>query len=402
MPIVRRCFSEALAAAAIAALLAGCGPQARLPQPQLVDTSLEQQPLQTGPAIAQADTNLVPQPAAAEASKPTAEERSHWCRYLREDAAAESTIMRSPSVSGGLSDEGDASVSVGVSMSSFAKADLVEKSANAKCRQYLAEKGIQKLVFTSPQGLTAAGYSAKADAILSKVAEIAELRARANAALARGDIDRAKASSLLLAADQLLADASEARSQADRRLDALSGRPEAVKALSAQLMEAEGELSEINSKMRTYDAVDVSLTGGWRDEIDDNGFDAQRDDFSGKLNFSMKLGAASPQRFEHERAARNARMNAIRSEEGGSLWQIAILRKAHERALAGLADARAAIDSSRREAQKLVQDIESSEDLVMQDALVFAKLKLIQLNADRAAIDGSIKEIEANLARLAG
>jgi hypothetical protein len=315
MPIARRYFSNTLAAGVIAVLVAGCGPQVRLAEPQLVENSLTQDVPQL--TAAATEIEALPQPAAAEAATPTAQERSHWCRYLREDAAAESTILRSPSVSGGLSDGGDANLSLGVSMSSFAKADLVERSADAKCRQYLAEKGIQKLVFTSPQGLTAAGYRAKADSILTKVAEIAELRARANAALARGDIDRAKASTLLLAADQLLADASEARSQADRRLDALSGRPDAVKALSAQLMAAEGELSDINSKMRTYDAVDVSVSGGWRDEIDDNGFDAQNEDFSGKLNFSMKLGAASPARFKHERAARDARTNAILAEEGG-------------------------------------------------------------------------------------
>jgi hypothetical protein len=68
--------------------------------------------------------------------------------------------------------------------------------------------------------------------------------------------------------------------------------------------------------------------------------------------------------------------------------------------LSGLTDALNAIESSRNEAQKLVHEIETSEDTVMQDALVMSKLKLIALNADRAAIQGSIKEIKANLARL--
>mgnify|MGYP000892867986 CR=1 FL=1 len=39
------------------------------------------------------------------------------------------------------------------------------QSAEVRCRLYKAESGLHKLVFLSPQGLTAAGYRAKADTI---------------------------------------------------------------------------------------------------------------------------------------------------------------------------------------------------------------------------------------------
>ena len=62
------------------------------------------------------------------------------------------TILRSPSLSGSVDDSGKASLGVDLSMASFAKADLVEQSSGARCRQYLAQKGIQKLIFVSPEG----------------------------------------------------------------------------------------------------------------------------------------------------------------------------------------------------------------------------------------------------------
>lgn len=341
-------------------------------------------------------------PVSGKAAKPVpvSGRSSQWCDYLREDAAAQSTIMRSPTLSGSLDDEARASLSLGVSVSSMLKADLTEQSAEVRCRRYLAETGLQKLVFVSPQGLTSAGHKAKLKSINGQRKEIARLRAKAVRAMNAGDLDREKATAIQMLADQILAEASAAQSQADRRLET-TVRPDAsAKEYGAALLAAEAELEDINSRMRTFDAMDVSLSAGWNDDINQDGFDVNDKAFSGKVSFSVKLGALAPNRFAHERAAKDAKLSAIRDEEGGALWQVAVLRRAHERAIAGLVDQQHNLDQAIAKAQTLAGMLAEVADPAFEPPLIQAKLQLIKLRSDKAAVAGSIAEIRDNMKRL--
>ena len=145
-------------------------------------------------------------------------ETSAWCRYLKEDSAAEATILRSPTISGNVDDGGKTALSLGVSVSSFAKAGLLEKAARVKCRRYLAEAGLQKLAFITPQGLTAAGFRAKSVSILVRKDDLAELRQQIKYGLRRGNITVERATSLSVLIDEINAEGNAAKSQADRRL----------------------------------------------------------------------------------------------------------------------------------------------------------------------------------------
>ena len=326
--------------------------------------------------------------------------RSHWCDYLREDTAAQTTIMRSPTLSGSINDDAKASVSLGVSLSSFAKAGLMEDAADVRCQKYIAENGLQKLVFVSPQGLTAAGQKAKFKAIDGQRKEIARLRRKLAMALNSGSIDREKATAISVLADQILAEADAARSQADRRMETSIMPSASAEEYGAALLAAEADLEDINSRMRTFDAFDVSASVGWNDDVDASGFDVQDQSFNGKISFSMKLGVASPKRFEHEAAAKDAKLRAIKSEEGGALWQVAILRRAHERAIEGLVQQKGKLDEAIHKAQELSQMLASVDNPEFEPPLIQAKLQLIKLKADRAAVAGSISEIESNMKKL--
>ena len=279
---------------------------------------------------------------------------SAWCRYLKEDSAAEASILRSPSLSGNLDDGGKAALSLGVSVSSFTKANLVEEAAKIKCRRYLAETGLQKLAFITPEGLTAAGFRAKSESILERKSELAGLRRLIKTELMRGNIDVEKATSMSVLIDQIIAEGNAAKSQADRRLADEYSQPQGAAILGQDLIKAEAELEDVNSEIRTADAMDVSLSAGWSDPGIGDGFDAQSGSFSGKVSISLKLGAISPQRFAHERHATEAKLDAIRNQEGGTIWQIQMLRKAHERALDGLSESRTKLDEALDEATKLV------------------------------------------------
>ncbi len=256
------------------------------------------------------------------------------------------------------------------------------------------------MVFVSPQNLTAAGYKAKSNAIFGQRKEISQLRKSIEKSLAGGAIDREKATSIYLLIDRLLAEASAAKSQADRRVSErlLGGQKASV--LSQELLRAEADLDGIDSRMRSVDALDVSVQAGWGDDVTSSGVNVNDQSFSGKVSFSVKLGAFNPQRFEHERLASEAKQRAIKNEEGGSVWQIGVLRRAHERAIAGLEESQAKLEKAMQEATHLLAVLASVQQPEFEGARFNARYEIMKLKADRAGIAGSLAEIRVNLSRL--
>lgn len=322
-----------------------------------------------------------------------------WCDYLIEDTAAQTTIMRSPRLSASSSDDGKASVSLGMSLTDLAKARVLEDTAEARCRRYVAESGLQKLIFLSPQQLTSAGYRAKYQAIEKRRTNIQALRRDVARAMAQGDLNREKATLLMGTADQIFADAANAKSNADRRTSDLLGQKDNAGLLGRELSRAEADLEDLNSRMRTYDAVDVSVSAGWSDDITRDNFELESKGLSGKVSLSMRLGAVLPQRFEHEERAKQAKLRAI-AEEGGTLWQVNVLRLAHERAIDGLVQSSSKIDDAISEARKLLAALKGVNNPEFAATRVQAKLRLIQLESEKAGVAGSIAEIRSNMARL--
>lgn len=346
-----------------------------------------------GTSGAQAENGVQIEPASA------APGVSAWCEYLREDAAAQTTVMRAPSLRGSIADDGSASLALGLSVTDFVKANAMEQTAEARCRKYLAENGLQKLVFLAPQGLTAAGYKAKFKAIETQRKEIARLKERAKRSMEYGVLDRETATAIEVLSDQILADASAAKSQADRRLEESLAPSGSAKAYGAELLRAESDLEDLGNRMRTLDAMDVSLSAGWNDDVQAGGLAMADDSFSGKISFSLKLGALAPGRFDHEEAAKRAKLKAV-SGEGGALWQVAVLRRAHERALAGLEEQQQSLASALAKAEKLAAVLATVPNQEFEPPLIQARLQIIKLRADRAGVEGSIAEILANMKKL--
>ena len=322
------------------------------------------------------------------------------CDYLREDAAAQTDIMRSPSLRGSYNDSGKASLSLGMSLTDFGKANAVEDAAEVRCRLYKAESGLRKIVFLSPQSLTASGFRAKSDLIQNHHKQLQGLKSDAMAAMARGDIDHEKASGLIASIDKILADASEAKSQADRRTNDLLGTQDNASVLGRELLRAEADLHDLNSRMRTYDAVDVSVSAGYNDDLNSQGLATNKNAFSSKINFSVKLGALLPSRFDHEERAKQARLKAVGEEEGGMMWQVNTLRLAHERAIEGLVSSQSQLEAALSEAQKLLKQLGSVPNPEFSGARIAARIQIVALESDRAGVIGSIAEIRKNMVRL--
>lgn len=324
--------------------------------------------------------------------------QSHWCDYLREDTAVQTTIMRSPTLSGHVDESAKASISLGISLSTLAKAGLMEEAAEVRCRRYLAENGLQKMVFLAPQGLTAAGFRAKAEALARRKVEIIALKKAGTRALEEGLIDREAQAGLHVLGDQIMAEAETAKSQADRRIG--DGDRNLAATLSKELLRAEIELEDLDSRMRTLDNFDLSVSAGLTDDLNDDNALSASEAIGGKVSFSIKLGAISPKRFEHERKASKARLRAITEEEGGLLWQIDAMRRAHEHAIDGLLGARKNIDNAIADIERLIVTFENVDNPEFTGAKLGAKMQLIKLRADKAGIDGSVVEIRASVKKL--
>ena len=413
MASVRHSSSKGRLAASVALVIAvaGCSSGTMLfNQPELRLATVDAAPAvsarpqtQQLPLKATTANEVQINPAAVVSEAPRldiANSQSPWCRYLKEDSAAQATMLRSPTLSGSVDDGGTSRLSLGLSASSFNKARLIEESAEIQCRKYLAENGLKKLVFLAPQGLTAAGFRAKADTIAKQQGALAKLRKMVRKELAAGNLTAEKATGLVVLIDQIIADGNNARSQADRRLANGVIDPENARKLSADLLRAEADAEEMNSRLRTADAFDVSISAGWNDRDISDGPTTSSDSFSGKVSFSVNLGTFAPSRYQHERAAKAAKLAAMQSEDGGLLWQVDTLRRAHENALKGLKDSSRKLDEAQAEASRFVGLMNTVGNPEFVASLISAKIQLIRVKAERAGVDGSIAEIKLNMDKL--
>ncbi len=319
---------------------------------------------------------------------------SAWCQYLKEDSAAEATILRSPSVNGTVNTNGQAGVSLGLSVSSFTKARLLEEAAQVKCRRHVAETGMQKLAFVPPRGLTPGGYRAKSFSIQVRKGELDELRQQIKYELRRGNISAEKADYLSGLIDQVHADGNAAKSLAARPPGEKSGTPEKAAFLGEDLRLADAELDEINRRIRDAEAMDVSVSAGWTSDGLRDGYDVHDGAFIGQVSFSYKLGALSPQRFAHEARAREAKLSAMQEQEKGAPWQAQLQLMAEQRSLAGLLESQIKLNRTLAETLKLVTVMSSVPSREFAGTLIAARIQVVGLLAEKAAIDGSIEEID--------
>ena len=331
-------------------------------------------------------------------TEPDESSSSAWCQYLKEDAAVEATILRSPSVNGSVDESRKLGVGLGISVSSFAKAKLIEEAAHVKCRSHLAQTGLQKRTFVAPLGLTTVGYRAKSISILAHRNDLAELREQIKYELRRGNITAEKAASLSVLIDEINLEGNVAKLQAARPAQAVITAPEA-RPFGEDLIQAEAELDAINKKIRTVEAVDVSVSAGWNDFGLRDGFDVRDDSFGGKVSFSFKLGAVAPQRFEHERRAREAKRNALQEHVDVPDRQIATQRQGQQQALADLTQSQARLNEILADTIKLVKVLGSVSSPEFAGTFIAAKIQVVRLLAEKAAVDGSIDEIRQSMNR---
>ncbi len=106
-----------------------------------------------------------------------------------------------------------------------------------------------------------------------------------------------------------------------------------------------------------------------------------------------------PQRFEHERRARDAKLKALQEQVNAPDRQIAAQRQAQQQALADLTQSQARLNETLADTIKLVKVLGSVSSPEFAGTFIAAKIQVVRLLAEKAAVDGSIDEIRQTLKR---
>ncbi len=325
--------------------------------------------------------------------------KSQWCKYLDNDAAARATILRAPTVSGDINDDGRKSATVSYDVMDIARARLIENTAEAKCRRYQANAALNRIVTIAPTNLTRAGFAEKAKVISSRAGNLKAIKTLVQRELKTGNIDRSQATSLSLAVDNVLSDGAIAASESAKRQGSLAFDIKNVGNLAAQLFKAERDLADINSNIRSADAVSVNLEGGWREGVVQSGVRIQQNSMFGGVKVSVKLGAFNPARKQYERQAARARANALRTEPGSIFWKIGELISAHQSSRAGLVSSRNQLIGSRQNAQRLKVTLPVGDPTYIARRYK-TEIEIIRLDSEIAAVKASIRQLDRNLSKL--
>lgn len=339
------------------------------------------------------------QPVSQLGYQPSSNPRSQWCRYLDNDAAARATILRAPTVSADINNDGRKSAGLSYDVMDIARARLIETTAEAKCRRYQANAALNRIVVIAPNDLTRAGYAAKAKLISRRSSSLQAIKTLVKRELRTGNLDRTQATTLTLAADKVLSDGAQAASEAAKRQGGAAYDMKNVSNLAAQLFKAERDLADINSNIRSADAVSVNLEGGWREGFIQNGLRVQKNSLFGGVKFSVKLGAFNPARTSYETAANRARINALRSEPGSIFWKVNELISAHQRARSGLVTSRNQLTSARVNAARLKATLPANDPAYLAHRYK-TEIEIIKLDAEIAGINSSIRQLDLNLRKL--
>ena len=331
-----------------------------------------------------------------------AQSASAWCEYLRRDAAATATILRSPTVAGEINDVGDKAIAIDLDVMDLAKARLIERAAIARCKRFQANVTLKEQAIAQPHRLTRAGFRAKADLIDSRRGLLRSYKKQTTKALEEGNMTVAHASGLTVAIARIIADGARARSQADRRSAARYDVRHDIGLAQADLVAATRELDRIKRHIRTTDALSLKVIGGWRgkesggtNSLDRDETDTGGTDYYGKLKMSVRLGALNPARRWHELAASEAQLQALR-EEGGPVWVLQMVSDAHRKALQGLYAAQTQLQQNAFELRRAIQRFSIGDRRQFLAALLKAKIELIQTDAQIAALAASIAEIRSS------
>lgn len=325
-----------------------------------------------------------------------------WCRYLAADAGAEASILRSPTLSASASDGGSKSVSIGMNLVDFAKADEVQKAAKLRCQQKLSEGSLQASLLIAGQSVTALGASAKAAYLGKSLGRLDGIAAQSRARLAEGVITAPEHSLITARIARVRQEQSSAKADALKIESINGGKALMIAEAANKLRRAEEELQASNAKMRSLNALSVNIETGWTRKDDALlTVSSGTPNYYGKVSVGVRLGALGPARRRYEEAAQQARIEALSEPYTGIVWQAAQGEDNIKSNLKSLRASRIAIASALSSARGTLQELRGTDRIELASTRLIAEVDVISLTGELAAFDATLASLNEN-AELAG
>ena len=320
-------------------------------------------------------------------------ELSAKCRQILANAGIETTILRSPTVSAEANDDGNLGGSISYDLVDLQKARLKDELALVQCRRHAASTRIAQLLVTSPQSLTRSGHLAKANFLSGRAGSFRQIRQEISRSLNNGLITVQTASRLRQHLNTVRSTEAKARSEATRRQAVDSIQSQQVSGLDQELLQAEREAHHLQKQLRTADAVKVNLTGGYSADSNNNNQVLSEDRGAyAKVKVSLRLGALRPQRYAFEDELISARQDGLYERNTGVFWKASEIGRANNRALSSLNRQRNRVRVALRQADRNANLRSSDYDTETRAVAIRGKIDRLALKADLAGLNATVAD----------
>ncbi|MEO0329128.1 MAG: hypothetical protein AAF217_11100 [Pseudomonadota bacterium] len=326
------------------------------------------------------------------------ENHSAACRYLRKSADSEAVIIGSPTLSASSDEDGSGSVSVGMNLLDLRKSELIRASADAKCRLHEASKKIEATLGLGVEATSFERAWAKQAYIRDRIGQMNSIKSKTENYVQLGVLTAQDANRVKQGIAELRSEMERFRADANQRRDLPALKSEDVRSRHGALIEATNDLQNIEREIRTNDAFEMSLSAGYRynDEFND---DLQQSDGAGgfvRLNVGIRLGALSDRRKRLEEEAAGARIDAMFEENTGTVWKSGFSERATTRVIANLKKSESELTNAINSTRNTLSKLGNEEDPEILRTQLLAKLELIRMGSNRAAVQAVIKQLKTN------
>ena len=352
--------------------------------------------LELRPDAAKATQALRINPKNLSRVKPEADTAT--CRYLRTTADSEAIIVASPTLRASSDEDGAGSVSIGMNLLDIQKGKLLRASGDAKCRLHEASTKINS---THKLGLEATRFTrawAKQAHIRKNLGYLKNVHNRAHSLKGQGVLTVQEANVISRQIEQLKAEMEKFRVEADQRRDLPAVEIKHIRSRHGALVEATNDLQNIDREIRTNDALELSISAGYRynGAFNDTLRRNESDGPFAKVNLGVRLGALSPRREQLEREAAGARLDALFEEHSGTIWKAGFSDKAMKRMIADLERSHHALTAAMSKSRDTINRLTTENSPQIVRAMLIEKINHVRIGSEHAAVHAAIKQLRNN------
>ncbi len=162
------------------------------------------------------------------------------------------------------------------------------------------------------------------------------------------------------------------------------------------LMLAGQELQQIEREIRTNDALELSIGGGYRYNETSTGITSasREDDAFANVTLGIRLGALSPLRAEAERAAETARQDALFEQYSGTIWKSEHAQHSIQGVIVDLKRTEQELALALAKTQDTIIALAGGESSETEFMSMQAKLRRIAISARITELRAAIKQLQ--------